>query len=102
MRFARPPDGFKLKIPPTLAAYVAEWVAVDPSRQWVWDGILARVKMLGAREGIDVGGNRFVMVFKDQPSPGSVIRLTYTINADTLQFISIFLSDQTPRRGNRI
>ncbi|MEN9314245.1 MAG: hypothetical protein RIS35_638 [Pseudomonadota bacterium] len=93
MRFARPPDGFKLKISDSLAAYVAEWVGVDERRRWVWDAILARVTMVGAREGIDLGANRFMMVFKDLPAEGCIIRISYTINGDTLQFVTIFLSE---------
>lgn len=46
--------------------------------------------MVAAREGVDLGKNRFVMAFRDQPRDGDLIRLGYVIHADSVRILNVF------------
>lgn len=90
MRFARPPDGFRLLIDDGIEVYVDTWASGDVLRQRAWRDIKDRLRMVAAREGVDLGKNRFVMAFRDQPRDGDLIRLGYVIHADSVRILNVF------------
>jgi hypothetical protein len=90
MRFARPPDGFRLLIDEGIEAYIGAWAAGSVERRRAWRDIKDRLRIVAAREGSDRGKNRFVMTFRDQPRDGDLIRVAYVIHADSVHVLSVF------------
>ncbi len=52
MRFARPPTGFKIRLTPTISAYVESEKANNPKFGRFWDDLVEHLKIVAHRIGV--------------------------------------------------
>jgi hypothetical protein len=96
MNFARPATGFVVTEPDNfkklLQGHAGRWPRVISH----WDGVKARLKMTGHKEGVAVGGNLSNRVFEaegDVASQLPTIRVAYHVLGDKLEFMKLAVLD---------
>ena len=67
MRFARPADGFEIRLAPTVAKLIAAASEVNPAFRRFWGDIEERLKFTAHREGVPEPrlGNGFRLLVSD-------------------------------------
>lgn len=90
MRFARPPDGFRVLVPKELEDRILSHNAIWPGVEWCWCAIVVRLEMTAHRDGTEVGEG-FVQVFPDMPLPGLRFRVAYLILGDCVHVADVWI-----------
>lgn len=95
MNIARPATGFLINEPPNFATYLAGFANQWPRINAHWDGVKARLKMTGHKEGEPVGHplHRIFEALGSKEGLFPTIRVAYFVFADTLTFVAIAVSE---------
>lgn len=90
MRFAKPPDGFRVLVPKELEDRILSHRTIWPRVAWFWCGIVVRLEATAHRDGAEVE-NGFVQVFHDMPVPGVRFRVAYLILGDCVHVRDVWI-----------
>jgi hypothetical protein len=84
MQIAKPPAGFIMKEPATIAALIASKAESWPRLTKFWIDIKDRLKQTGHREGVAVGRGRLFIAEGDAASGLPTVKIVYEVLGDTL------------------
>jgi hypothetical protein len=84
MQVAKPPSGFMMQEPATVAALIASHAKSWPRLAAFWTDIKARLKQTGHREGVAVGRGRLFIAEGDPASGLPTVKVVYEVLGDIL------------------
>lgn len=92
MKFARPPDGFRVEVSEQAKATLQSAQEASPRLEEVWNGICERMRMTAHREGHPVSNGRQVYQNQGDPHFGvPTITVKYVVIGDVVRIEALLI-----------